>query len=213
MSANVRKILLTAILLSAATWKWLTLLEGWDASKTIAPAPSSREASRAVPTRSSVTAPRPKVDVARPVILPSSTGTTSGKTSGPLAEDASPLADELHAPAGTGGQDISIVMNLFSAYRTRYRGFPVGEDNAAFVHALTGHNPGKLAFLPRNHPAIDARGQLLDRWGQPFFFHLLSREALEIRSAGPDQKLYTADDLIAASPQAKDVGVALLQEN
>ena len=85
----------------------------------------------------------------------------------------------------------------------------MGEDNATFVNALTGRNPSRLAFLPRSHAAIDAQGQLLDRWGKPFFFHLLGRDALEIRSAGPDRELYTADDLVKASPKAKEATLAL----
>ena len=106
-------------------------------------------------------------------------------------------------------QDMAVVMDLFTGYRGRFQGFPVGEDNAAFVRALTGHNPGRIALLPPDHPAIDAQSQLLDRWGTPFFFHLLGRDALEIRSAGPDQQLYTPDDLLKQSPQAEAATVAL----
>jgi len=106
-------------------------------------------------------------------------------------------------------EDVSVVMNLFSHYRMRYQGFPVGEDNASFVNALSGNNPGRLAFISRDHPAIDAQGQLLDRWGMPFFFHLLGRDALEVRSAGPDRQLYTPDDLVTASPAARNAEVVV----
>jgi hypothetical protein len=105
-------------------------------------------------------------------------------------------------------QDVSVVMNLFAQYRKRFQGYPVGEDNATFVNALTGNNPGRLAFIGRDHPAIDAQGRLLDRWGEPFFFHLLGKDELEIRSAGPDRKLYTEDDLLTASPAVQSAGLA-----
>ena len=118
------------------------------------------------------------------------------------------MADKLHAPENNGSQDATIVMNLFTEYRARFRGFPVGEDNPAFVRALTGHNPGRIALLPPDHPAIDGQGQLLDRWGKPFFFHLLDREAVEVRSAGPDREFYTPDDVVKKSPQAEAVALA-----
>jgi hypothetical protein len=49
--------------------------------------------------------------------------------------------------------------------------------------------------LPPDLASIDAQGRLLDRWGTPYFFHAVSRTELEIRSAGPDGKLGTDDDV------------------
>ena len=141
--------------------------------------------------RSEVVAPKKWNNPERVAVSPPS--------SVPLEYERSHLADELNSTERTGMQDLSVVMNLFTHYRKRFRGFPVGEDNATFVNALTGQNPGRLALLNRDHPAIDAKGQLLDRWGEPFFFHLLGRDELEIRSAGADRRLYTADDLVQAS--------------
>ena len=129
----------------------------------------------------------------------------------PPKDERSPLADKLHAPDRTGVQDLGVVMNLFAQYRIRFQGFPVGEDNAAFMNALTGNNPGHLAFISRDHPAMDAQGQLLDRWGEPFFFHLLGHDALQIRSAGPDRELYTPDDLLIDSPVAREATKAMAE--
>jgi hypothetical protein len=150
-----------------------------------------------VPQRSAVVAPKPQIVADQPALasLPP-----------PRGEEPSHLADKLHSPDRTGAEDLSVVMNLFAQYRSRFRGYPVGEDNAAFVNALAGNNPGRLAFIGRNHPAIDAQGQLLDRWGEPYFFHILGRDALEVRSAGPDRELYTADDLLEASPGVQEPG-------
>lgn len=141
------------------------------------------------------TTPRPQVDPERSAVRrldPPKTATIP----------RSPLADKLHASDADGAQDIAIVFTLFSRYRERYGGFPTGEDNQAFVNALTGNNPQRLAFIDRNHPAINLDGKLVDRWGAPFFFHLESRDSLQIRSAGPDRELYTADDLVKGSPFA-----------
>lgn len=146
-------------------------------------------------TTTSTTTPHPQVEPERPAVRrldPPKTATIP----------RSPLADKLHAADADGTQDIAIVFTLFSRYRERYGGFPTGEDNRAFVNALTGNNPQRLAFIDRNHPAINLDGVLVDRWGAPFFFHLESRDSLQIRSAGPDRELYTADDLVKGSPLA-----------
>jgi hypothetical protein len=40
---------------------------------------------------------------------------------------------------------------------------------------------------------------LLDRWGTPYYFHPIARNVLGLRSAGPDGKLWTADDVVLES--------------
>lgn len=71
---------------------------------------------------------------------------------------------------------------------------PLGanEDIAA---ALLGKNPGKLAFVAPGAPFLNASGQLIDRWQSPLFFHAIDQRRLDIRSAGPDRQMWTADDL------------------
>jgi len=44
---------------------------------------------------------------------------------------------------------------------------------------------------------------LIDRWGTPYFFHVLSNTGMEIRSAGQDGEFYTEDDAIS-SPAASE---------
>lgn len=72
------------------------------------------------------------------------------------------------------------------------RPLSANEDWAA---ELRGRNPAHERFLPDQHAALNARGQLVDRWGTPLFFHALGNGRFEIRSAGPDRKLWTADDI------------------
>jgi hypothetical protein len=43
---------------------------------------------------------------------------------------------------------------------------------------------------------INEKGELVDAWGTPFFFHQLSGSEMEIRSAGPDKVMWTDDDLV-----------------
>lgn len=72
------------------------------------------------------------------------------------------------------------------------RPLSANEDWAA---ALRGHNPVRERFLPDHHTALNTNGQLVDRWGTPLFFHSLGGRRHELRSAGPDRRMWTADDL------------------
>lgn len=67
--------------------------------------------------------------------------------------------------------------------------------NEDWADLLRGRNGAREEFLPARHVALNDRGQLVDRWQQPLFFHALGGGRYEIRSAGPDQKLWTEDDL------------------
>jgi hypothetical protein len=120
---------------------------------------------------------------------------TSMPAAEPPLEGESRLADELNAPGGTIRSDLRILHELFETWQTNFprAGNPVGE-NTEITAALSGANPLRFAFLPRGHRAINARGELCDRWGTPFRFHALSGRQMEIRSAGPDGKFGTPDD-------------------
>ena len=67
--------------------------------------------------------------------------------------------------------------------------------NEDWAGLLTGKNTAQEMFLPAQHVALNAQGQLVDRWGTPVFFHALGGGRYELRSAGPDRKLWTADDI------------------
>lgn len=108
-----------------------------------------------------------------------------------------PLADRLGAAGTAPEHEPARVLEMLEAYRRALGGFPVGEDNRQIVRALLGANGQRLPFLPRDHPRLSAAGELLDAWGRPFFFHLIARDHVEVRSAGPDCEFYTADDILA----------------
>ena len=67
--------------------------------------------------------------------------------------------------------------------------------NEDWAAAFRGSNPAHERFLPDQHAALNAQGQLVDRWGTPLFFHALGDRRFELRSAGPDKKMWTADDI------------------
>ena len=146
---------------------------------------------------------RPRAGRVIPLAPPSSavaapalekTGNRPSEAENPSAA-GSPLADALNAPDGTLRRDLETLNELFVAFHTNFPrlGNPVG-DNAEITAALTGDNPAKFVFISPRHRAINARGELCDRWGTPFRFHALSGTQMEIRSAGPDRKFATPDD-------------------
>src|SRR5262245_31332095 len=67
--------------------------------------------------------------------------------------------------------------------------------NEDWANLLRGQNAAHERFLPDSHIALNQNGQLIDRWGTPLFFHAVGGGRYEIRSAGPDKKLWTDDDI------------------
>lgn len=122
----------------------------------------------------------------------------------------SPLADALNSPSTTPEDDLRTIARLLALYRERFDAYPAFGDNAQLVNALAGANPHRIALLPRDAPAVSpATGELLDRWGTPYHVHAISRDALELRGAGPDRAFHTPDDLTlplgsAAAPATQD---------
>ena len=81
-------------------------------------------------------------------------------------------------------------------YGSMFGGNTVG-NNAEITRALNGDNPKQVKFLSAESGLrVNAKGELIDPWGTPLFFHQLSGNETEIRSAGPDKVMWTADDLI-----------------
>ncbi len=110
----------------------------------------------------------------------------------------SPLANELGASSPQ--HDVDCVHALLRQYLRilkNRRGRPLG-DISDLALVLTGKNPMDLALLPPDHPTLSKDGRLVDRWGTAYFLHPESAGRFEIRSAGPDRKLFTADDLVAS---------------
>jgi hypothetical protein len=85
---------------------------------------------------------------------------------------------------------------VFRQYNQRFGGNPVG-SNREITATLAGQNPQQAAFInPDDGARVNGRGELVDNWDTPYFFHQLSRTEMEIRSAGPDRRMWTSDDLV-----------------
>jgi hypothetical protein len=170
MSAPRRhhRIALAALLPAAALLLWLLLPD-----RTNPPAPSAP----ATPA-----APAPPILQARRLATPES----------PLLAH-----EELLTLEGTPVTDLSALADLTKTYLERPADParpPLG-FNEDLARALTDQDALGESAIPRNHPIL-RDGQLIDRWGTPWQVHPLSVDILQLRSAGPDRKLYTPDDLV-----------------
>ena len=81
-------------------------------------------------------------------------------------------------------------------YGGMFGGNPVG-TNPEITSQLTGANPKHINFIKAEAGMrINAKGELVDPWGTPYFFHQISGTEMEIHSAGPDKIMWTSDDLV-----------------
>lgn len=104
--------------------------------------------------------------------------------------------ERLLAADGSPAEDLAALADLVASYHQssqgeRRRSLGFNED---LVIALSDRAALGDTALPPGHPAL-RDGRLLDRWGTPWQVHPLVDDLIELRSAGPDQRLYTADDL------------------
>ncbi|HEY8966050.1 MAG TPA: type II secretion system protein GspG [Candidatus Methylacidiphilales bacterium] len=82
--------------------------------------------------------------------------------------------------------------------------YPKG-DNAAVARALLGENPRGIVYMEFEEgsaPPTD-RG-FLDSWGHPYEITQPEPDLMVIRSAGPDGKFQTADDVVLGVPRPVD---------
>lgn len=91
--------------------------------------------------------------------------------------------------------DVESVQLMLRDYRTLMGENPVG-TNAEIMKILMGGNPKQATLGPPEGQGVNANGELIDRWGTPYFFHQLAKDQMEIRSAGPDKKMGTDDDTV-----------------
>lgn len=105
------------------------------------------------------------------------------------------LTKDLNSPDISVHEDLDIIDSVLDYYRRVYHENPMAGLNEEVVEALTGGNRMGLVFIPPDHSAISEKGELLDRWGTPYFFHALSATDVEILSAGPDGIFWNHDDV------------------
>jgi hypothetical protein len=144
--------------------------------------------------------PATPTPITSPVQVSVVTATPAAPTA-PLRIEAPPMkpvaipADYLQSIQSTPQRQEAeeIALNLRN-YGQRFGGNPTG-TNAEIVAALRGANPARANYLPQN-ARLNENGELLDPWGTPWSFHSNSAFDTEVRSAGPDLKLHTPDDIV-----------------
>jgi hypothetical protein len=141
----------------------------------------------------STTSSTPPAPVAAPKIDPRS-----------IDPEIQKLADRLAEQTQTPLNDLETLGEFIDIYRKSFSQLPVG-SNEDLTAILTGQNPKKGVLFPPDSPMI-IKGQLVDRWGTPYWLHPNSGASLEVRSAGPDKNLFTADDVIL-NPSPGGLGV------
>ncbi len=140
-------------------------------------------------------------DPAAPAVAGEQTNTEPARATGTTASVAQETSVEFPAggPESSRIAPATVVENMRTSvreYGLRFGGNPIG-NNAEITRALNGGNPKQVVFIrPDSGLRINGDGELIDGWGTPFFFHQLSGTQTEIRSAGPDRVMWTADDLV-----------------
>ncbi len=90
---------------------------------------------------------------------------------------------------------MNYVRSMLQDYRNVYGQNPIG-SNAEITAALMGKNARRSQFIRSDDPNLNEHGELVDPWGTAYFLHQISGQLMEVRSAGPDQSMWTADDLL-----------------
>lgn len=130
---------------------------------------------------------------------PSPSGPPAPEPPPPTAQSLPAAATPVSASPADATAAVRRVHALIGAFlvavKEPYRP-PLG-DNRDAVRALTGGNRYGDVFLASNDPALNARGEWIDPWGRPYHLHARAAGVIDVRSAGPDGILFTADDLTA----------------
>jgi hypothetical protein len=119
----------------------------------------------------------------------------------PLPPRQAPTGDAiLQSYAKEGGTvqaDLGALAEVIGNFALLVKGrepLPLGA-NEELAAALRGKNVAELEFVSSGSAALNDQGQLIDRWGTPLFFHAKARDRVDIRSAGPDGKMWNEDDV------------------
>ena len=209
MSGNPRfAAICAAALLLAAVLAWylgrtnFAVIDGSNAPVAVAPKPPPKPPApgppRAAPSLpAAVPNPEPKPTPAAAVVAPAAVPGAVPPASAPAMSAASapppaPVPDAFDA--ATVAIDLDQVGLMLRDYRTRMGENPVG-TNAEIMKSVMGGNPKGAILGPPEGQNLNGKGELVDQWGTPYFFHQMSATDMQISSAGPDRMLGTEDDI------------------
>lgn len=115
----------------------------------------------------------------------------SGQQTAPLTSHMTPTTEAQRPSVATALEQVQMAIRDFRAALGEN---PIG-TNAEITRSLLGDNLKQVKIPLPLGSQLNDKGELSDRWGTPYFFHQLSHDHMEIRSAGPDRVMWTSDDL------------------
>lgn len=167
--------------------------------------PAAQEGTKETQTTKATTAIEPisGQPSAAPAATPPSAPVVPSVASVPLTpardpDDAPPPAPPKPIPPADRETTLQVLDNVQFAlrdYRTALGGNPVG-TNAEITSSLLGNNLKQVKIPLPEGTTVNGTGEMCDPWGTPYFFHQQSGTKMEIRSAGPDRQMHTADDVM-----------------
>ena len=164
-----------------------------NAGPSASPTPAAASPIPAAPRGTPVVAPTP------PTQTPGLVGSSLTTPAPPRAAESVGSAPDAPVPNPSRADSASInalrVRRMVTDYHTLTGENPVG-TNAEIMAAVMGKNPRQAILGPPDGVSLNPQGELVDEWGTPYFFHQLSRDVMEIHSAGPDKIMGTADDVV-----------------
>ncbi|WP_395738810.1 hypothetical protein [Prosthecobacter sp.] len=158
------------------------------------PLPAGKPVVKSAPASPSSPAPTPSVPKPVPPPAPTVVETKPAAGAEPKAypPPISPMALDVRKQYAEELEQVGLMLR---DYRTLMHENPVG-TNAEIMAALMGGNPKRARLGPPGGEGLNEKGELLDRWGTPYFFHQMSATVMEIHSAGPDRRMWTSDDVV-----------------
>jgi hypothetical protein len=190
----MRKWIAALALLAAALILWFS----FNRSKTAVPVPPRDIAAQNIAVSNALAAQNTNVVA----IIRSNFSRVQGTgASASASAMITPLPSGQPAPLQfTNFAPATVLENMshaFRQYNQMFGGNPVG-INSEITSQLSGDNPKHINFLsPEDGMRVNEKGELVDPWGTPYFFHQLSATDMEIHSAGPDKIMWTSDDMVA----------------
>ncbi|MDQ8204799.1 hypothetical protein [Pelagicoccus sp. SDUM812003] len=128
----------------------------------------------------------------------------SDRNASETASSSIDALDGLNDPRTSIRSDIRLLDHLMAQTHTVFHELPIG-DNREITAFLQGDNPRGIEYLSESDPSVNTDGEIVDRWGTPFFFHALSRHQMEIRSAGPDKLHWSEDDIVSETVESQSL--------
>jgi len=111
----------------------------------------------------------------------------------PTVRTAPPNVEPADADLIALENDLQHVQMMVRDYRTAVGENPFG-TNAEIMQSVLGDNLKQAKIGAPEGQNLNEKGELVDRWGTPYFFHQVSKTEMEIRSAGPDRVMWNGDD-------------------